>query len=824
MNAYLVLPLVQAFSCLVLTVTVLLARFRSFTYRLFSVFLASLTLWGFLIYGMRASPDTAHAYLWEKWLIPLAVFMAAVYYHFSVVSTTVNRRKWIVLGLYIIVLASIPLTLRDYLIAGVLVKPYGYAPKYAPVGMVLIALVLILGAFAAGNWYRVFRTSPRPDERNRAAYILTGCGIIAIGGLFDVLPLMGLPAYPGLVISIIIFCLLTTVAILKYNLLDIRFVLRKSFAYILTSAAMAVPVIGLFFFATFLLAESPVAPWVYFVLIIILAFSVPALWGRIQKQVDKWFYRDRYSSLEALETYNWHAQSLGDISMVVGTTVKLVAGALRASDVYLMQPVPASGDFQVVATASGTGDTSGVVIKAQNPLLRWLQHSGGPLRFRDIVTIPQLQNVVWEETEPLQRIGVELIAPLRLRGGQVSGLILVGKKLAGQSYSVEDIQIVTTISNQIAVTLENTRLYRDILESRENLETWLNNMTDCVMIVGKNQTIQFMNNSASASFGSRAERKCWQALEREEICPDCPVPGGGENNQASPRPIGSRNIGAREYEVATAPLLNPDGSLSLIEVFRDVTERKRLEEEIIRAQVKIETLRQSERLKTDLLSMVSHELRTPLAVIKGHVTTFLRHAKRWPSGDQLDFLKDIDQETDVLTRLVSNLLDMSSLEAGAMKLERDYYQLSEILEWAEKALNVVTRGHRLSVGIPEELPIVFVDKMRIGQVLVNLCENAAKYSSAGTGIVIEAWTSGDEVMCSVADKGVGIPPEYLDKVFERFYRVDRNRYSNSGIGLGLAICRGIIEAHGGKIRAESELGRGSKFIFSLPVNENGVSL
>jgi two-component system sensor histidine kinase KdpD len=257
--------------------------------------------------------------------------------------------------------------------------------------------------------------------------------------------------------------------------------------------------------------------------------------------------------------------------------------------------------------------------------------------------------------------------------------------------------------------------------------------------------------------------------------------------------------------------------MSFIEVFRDVTERKRLEEEIIQAKVKIETLAQSERLKTDLLSMVSHELRTPLSVIKSHITTFLRHNNKWEDGEKLDFLRDIDQETDDLARLVGNLLDMSSLEAGAMKLQKDYYQISEILEWAGKKLKTLTQDHVMSVRIKPELQDVFVDRTRIGQVIINLCENAAKYSHRGSRILIEAACLDNTVVVSVVDEGEGIASQYLDKVFDRFYRVGKNNHSESGIGLGLAICRGIIEAHGGKIWAESTEGKGSKFSFSLPV-------
>lgn len=823
MTVYLVLPLVQAFFCLVLVFIVLKGHYRNFAHRVFSLFLLSLAIWGFLIYGMRASPDIESSYLWERWLVPLGAFIAVIFYHFSVIYTSARIRKRLITFLYLVCFLLIPLTTTRLFITGMQVKSYGYAPVYAPAGYIWMLFALGVGMVAVFNFITVYRTSSNAEERNQAAYIIIGITLTVIGGLFDVLPLFGLPSYPGLIISVILFCLLTTVAILKYNLLDIRIILRKSIAYILTCAGIAVPVIGLFFLATHILHESPLAPWLYFLIVIVLAFSVPVFWGLVQKQVDKWFYRDRYNYLKALETFSWHTQSLNDLAQVGSTTVKMVAGALHAVDVYLLQPLSKNGDFQVAYSASETGDASGIVFKARSPLLRWLEKSSGLLRYQDIPVIPQLQNVAWEDAEILKEVGAELIAPIKSRNGQLSGLLLVIRKLSGQSYGVEDMQMVNAITNQIAITLENLRLYKDILEARENLEKWFNSMSDCVMIVDTNQTIQFVNHAAETNFCVDVKKKCWKALGKEKMCPDCPVQGTFHGSKIRPKNIGNRNIGDREYEVATGPLLNPDGSVSVIGVFRDITERKRLEEEIIQAKVKIETLRQSEQLKTDLLSMISHELRTPLAIIKGYTSSFLRSSKEWSVEDERDAFIDIDHETDYLAKLVGNLLDMSRLESGAMKLEKDWYQVSEILEWAEKELGAVTRDHKLRVLMPSDMPDIFVDRIRVGQVLVNLCENAARYSSKGRQITIEAELAGDSVVISVGDEGEGISPRKLDKVFDRFYRVDSNNNPKAGIGLGLSICRGIVEAHCGEIWVESKVGKGSKFSFSLPIGEKESS-
>ncbi len=823
MTVYLVLPLVQAFCCLALIAVVIREHYRSSTHRIFSLVLLSLAAWGLIIFGMRASPDVESALLWERWLVPLGALMVVLFYHFSVIYTSNRIRKRLITFLYLICFILIPLAVTRLFVTGMQIKSYGYAPIFTPAAYIWMLFFLGVGISAALNFVRMLRISSYPEERNQAAYILVGVGLTVIGGLFDVLSLFGLPLYPGMVISIILFCLLTTVAIVKYNLLDIRIILRKSTIYILTSAIIAIPVFAMFFLINHLLYRFHLAIWLYLLVGIILAFSIPALWGLVQKQVDRWFYRDRYDYLKALETFSWHTQSLSNFVEVCRTTVKMVAGALRASNVYLLQPLSRSGDFRVVCSANETADTSHLVFKAKSPLLKWLQDSSGLLRYQDISVIPQLQNVVWEELDRLNEIDAELIAPLRLRNGRISGLLLVSRKRSGQPYTVEDAQMVNAIINQIATTLENLRLYKDILEARENLEKWLNSMSDCVMIVDANQTIQFMNNTAETTFCGKEKGKCWKALGEEKKCRVCPVQDTLSKGNVRPRNIGNRKIGEKEYEVATAPLLNPDGSISMIQVFRDITERKRLEEEIIQVKVKIEALKQSERLKTDLLSMISHELRTPLAIIKGYTSSFLRNSTEWSKEEERDFFQDIDHEADYLARLVSNLLDMSHLESGAMKLEKDWYQVSEILEWSDRSLREVTRDHEVRVELPVDLPDVLVDRIRVGQVLVNLCENATKYSEKGSQIVISAELSGDSIVISVTDRGEGISPQEMERVFDRFYRVAGEYDSKAGIGLGLSICRGIVEEHYGEIWAESKVGKGSKFSFSLPIEEKESS-
>jgi len=264
-------------------------------------------------------------------------------------------------------------------------------------------------------------------------------------------------------------------------------------------------------------------------------------------------------------------------------------------------------------------------------------------------------------------------------------------------------------------------------------------------------------------------------------------------------------------------LRNPNGEITGVMFSgEDITERKQAEEKAKELRV----LKDVDRLRTELLANVSHELRTPLTSIKGFANTLLQPDVKWSEEEQQNFLQAIDQESDRLTRLVNDLLDMSRLEAGAMKLEKDTCHLPGILDSISGRLASLTEHHQLKVMVSSGLPTVYADETRIGQVLTNLVENAAKYSRQGSPITIAAELSGNQVITSVTDEGEGIPAELLDRVFDRFYQAESIAAGRkSGTGLGLSICRGIIKAHGGKIWVESKPGEGSKFSFSLPISK-----
>ena len=225
-------------------------------------------------------------------------------------------------------------------------------------------------------------------------------------------------------------------------------------------------------------------------------------------------------------------------------------------------------------------------------------------------------------------------------------------------------------------------------------------------------------------------------------------------------------------------------------------------------------------LKLKFLAMISHELRTPLTSIKGFATTLLADDVTWDPNSQRDFIETISQEADKLTDLIEQLLDLSRLESGTLRIVPEEQPLNVIVKRAEAQLQVLTAEHNLTILIPADLPPVRADPQRIAQVLTNLVNNATKYSPSGTQITISATRQGQHVRINVTDEGPGIPPEERGRVFEAFHQVGAGGDGverTKGVGLGLAICRGLVEAQYGRIWIQDRLGPGTTVSFTLPI-------
>lgn len=227
--------------------------------------------------------------------------------------------------------------------------------------------------------------------------------------------------------------------------------------------------------------------------------------------------------------------------------------------------------------------------------------------------------------------------------------------------------------------------------------------------------------------------------------------------------------------------------------------------------------RELDRMRASLVSTVSHELRTPLAAIKGYATTLLADDVQWDRESQKEFLKIISDESDRLSELVNNILDLSRLDAGALRLELVECNIEETIRRAAKRVRF--NGNRFEVQMEAGLPPLYADPLRLESILRNLFENSVKYGGEKASIRVDVQSRDGDILFRVSDDGPGIPPEESTRIFESFYRVDDSlTRSAGGAGLGLAICQGLVHAHGGRIWVEPQE-KGACIAFSIPVKK-----
>jgi two-component system sensor histidine kinase VicK len=244
----------------------------------------------------------------------------------------------------------------------------------------------------------------------------------------------------------------------------------------------------------------------------------------------------------------------------------------------------------------------------------------------------------------------------------------------------------------------------------------------------------------------------------------------------------------------------------------------------------IKLLQELDRMRSELIANVSHELRTPLGLIEMYSSALLLEEADFDQTIQTEFLSGIEEETHKLKRIIDNLLGLFKLQSGRLRLQRQPTDIGQLAQQVaedlkhtfamEQRLKETGPIHRLICDFPHEPLALMIDPQQIEQVLRNLLSNAIKYTPEGGTITIQGHRDAHHILISVRDEGIGIPEEDLERIFERFYRVDNEvTWHSSGVGLGLALCRGIIAAHGGHIWAESQLGEGSTFYFTLPLRE-----
>ncbi len=290
---------------------------------------------------------------------------------------------------------------------------------------------------------------------------------------------------------------------------------------------------------------------------------------------------------------------------------------------------------------------------------------------------------------------------------------------------------------------------------------------------------------------------------------------------AVPLKTGKANVGVLKLENVRRPDSFSHADLPFLQALAGLFAQS-IENALLKEQLQItEALREANRLKTELIATLSHEMRTPLTSIKGYSTALLMDEVSFDPETQREFLEIIDDECDMLQDLIHDLLESSIIDSGLLQLEIQPLRLPRLVADVLQDITRRSKIHQVISSFPDEFPLLDADPHRVAQVLRNLLDNAVKYSPQGGLIIVRGEALDDEVVISVADQGVGLAPEHVNRLFEIGFRVKSGLIRHvAGSGLGLPICRTIVESHGGRIWAESKLEQGTTLYFALPLHRS----
>ena len=479
----------------------------------------------------------------------------------------------------------------------------------------------------------------------------------------------------------------------------------------------------------------------------------------------------------------------------------------------------------IVATVDGSGFPgehvfSGFTPEGERELAEWsdglrmvehLNELPGPLRVADLPGYTRSVGLTPLPTFP----GTFQGTPVRYRGAGV-GYLFLGEKAGGAAFTEADEEVLVLFAAQAAAAIGNARAHRGERRARKDLEALVETSPVGVVV--------FDGGSGGAASYNREARRIVESLR---------APGGSLEDLLDV--VVCRRADGREVSLAEFPLArqfaNPE-TVRSEEVVLSVPDGRSVRTlinatpipgeapetgSVVVTMQDLAPLEETERLRTEFLALVSHELRTPLTSIKGSADTLLEESDALGPAEMREFHRIIAEQAAHMRGLIADLLDAGRIDSGTLSVAPEPTAVADLVERARSAFLTGEPGRGVAVDLADGLPPVMADRGRIVQVLNNLLANAGRHTAASSVIRVAAARDGQDVAVSVEDDGDGVPAELLPRLFRK-----HGGSGTAGHGLGLAICKGLVEAHGGRIRAASEgLGRGTTVTFTLPTAEPG---
>ena len=522
--------------------------------------------------------------------------------------------------------------------------------------------------------------------------------------------------------------------------------------------------------------------------------------------------------ISALSAASLRISASLDLQTVLNEVVES-ARALTGARYGAITTIDEAGVPEDFVTSGFTADEHRLLVEwPDGPrLFEYFRDLPGPLRLADV---PDYVRSLGFSPDRLPSRAFQG-TPMRCRGVHVGNFYLVEKD-GGEAFTDGDEEVLVLFASQAATAIANARTYRAEQRARADLEALVETSPVGVVVfdartgglVSLNREARRIVESLCSS-GQSAEQllevlTCRRADGREfalDRLPLARVLDSAETVRAEEIELSVPDGRSVTTLINATPIHSPDGALaSVVVTLQDLA-----------------PLRELERMRAEFLGMVSHELRAPLTSIKGSAATVLRASRIFGPAEVGQFFRIIDEQADRMDSLIGDLLDAGRIDTGTLSVAAEPSEVAVLVDQARSTFVSGGGRHTVRIDLPPDLPPVMADRQRMVQVLNNLLANAARHAPESTPIRIAAERDGLHVAVSVSDEGRGIAPEHLGQLFRKYAAGDRE--GGLGGGLGLAICKGLVEAQGGRIRAESGgVGLGARFTFTIPVTaESGAA-
>jgi len=723
MNIFALSGFINGVSALIFGLIIYLKNPKQLANKTFGLMTFALAIWAFGYGFWLSTQDKESALFWTRILSIGSTFIPIFFLHWIFALLNLQKKKELILIFgYILTLIFLsfvftPLYVKD-------VVPQLSFPWWPEPGIVYNFYLILgyLGIVGYGGYelIKIYRET-RGYLREQIKYILLAM-IVGFGGGATNFPLWyGIPLPPYGNFLVFLYPFILSYAILKYRLMDIRFVLGRGAVYALS----LITIIGLAFLLMFLgnqfLSAVPFNITGPLILIISILLFQP-IFRFFEKLASQYFYYTFYSYQTVLTDLGRGLTRFLGLDQLSSLIVNTLMNTMKLDRTVVLLREPGDGEY-IIQKNIGFKEENGISLVKDNFLTTWLERTQNPLVYEELSLIIRdtTEKEARERLERLQgnmkRIEAALCLPLFIEE-KIVGMIVLGNKLSGEPYSTQDIELLTNLANQASIALQNARLYSEVKGFSKKLE--------------------------------------------------------------------------REVEKAT----------------------KELKEAY-------EKLKNLDRAKSEFISIASHQLRTPLAAIKGYISMFLEGTYGKLSEKIKEPMENVYKSNERLIKLVNDLLNVSRIETGKIKLELQKTSIEDVISNIINELKIEAEKKNIYLKWQEPkkpLPEILVDRDKIRQVILNLIDNAIRYTNKG-GIRIIYQTANKKCQIIIADTGEGMTREEILHLFESFSRGGAGtQFYSEGAGLGLYVAKKFVEMHKGKIWAESPgKGKGSTFYIELPI-------